>query len=58
MHTLTLAAMRQSLESGEFSSVELCQHLIDRIKNQNATLNAFISITEEQALADAKTADE
>ena len=58
MHTLTLAAMRSSLESGEFSSVELCQHLIDRIKTQNETLNAFVSITEEQALADAAVADE
>ena len=58
MHTLTLAAMRQSLESGEFSSVELCQHFLERIKAQNESLNAFITITEEQALQDARAADE
>ncbi len=58
MHKLTLAAMQRSLESGEFSSVELCQYLIERTKQHNETLNAFISITEEQALAKAKAADE
>ena len=58
MHTLTLAAMRKALESGEFSSVELCQHLIDRIKLHNKTLNAFVSITEEQAMDAARLADE
>ncbi len=58
MHKLTLAAMQRSLESGEFSSVELCQHLIERTKQHNETLNAFVSITEEQALSEAKAADE
>jgi len=58
MHKLTLAAMRSALENGEFSSVELCQHLIDRIKTHNESLNAFVSITEEQALAAALTADQ
>ena len=57
MHNLTLSAMRASLESGEFSSVELCQHFLDRIKNQNDTLNAFVSVTEEQALQAARDAD-
>ncbi len=58
MHTLTLASMRSGLENGEFSSVELCQHFIDRIKKQNESLNAFVSITEEQAIAAARAADE
>jgi len=58
MHTQTLAAMRQALQSNEFSSVELCQHLLKRIKDSNKSLNAFISVTEEQALKAAKAADE
>jgi len=58
MHTQTLAAMRQALKAGEFSSVELCQHLIKRIKDKNESLNAFITVTEEQALKEAKAADE
>ncbi len=57
MHKLTLAAMQRSLESGEFSSVELCQHFLDRTELQNKTLNAFVSITAEQALAEAAAAD-
>ncbi len=58
MHTLTLAQMRSALESGDFSSVELCRHYIDRIKSQNEALNAFVSITEEQAMEAARVADE
>lgn len=58
MHTLTLAAMQQSLKDGKFSSVELCQHFIDRAKQQNETLNAFVSFSDEEALAEAKIADE
>lgn len=57
MHNLTLAAMRQSLQNGDFSSVELIKYLLDRSKQQNESLNAFVSITEEQALSDAGDAD-
>jgi len=57
MHSLTLAAMRRALESGEFSSEELCQHLLDRIKLKNETLNAFVSVSAELALQQARQAD-
>tara|TARA_B100000745_G_scaffold229348_1_gene153740 strand:- start:1828 stop:3282 length:1455 start_codon:yes stop_codon:yes gene_type:complete len=58
MHTKTLAQLSGMLASGESSSVELTQHFLDRVKAHNDTLNAFVSITEEQALAQARQADE
>jgi len=57
MHNKTLAELSSALKAGEFSSVELTQHFLDRIKQHNGTLNCFVTITEEQALEQAKTAD-
>jgi len=58
MHNQTIASIRQNLADGAYSSVELCRYLLDRIANENDSLNAFISITAEQALADAADADQ
>jgi len=58
LHTLTLTELAAGLERGKFSSVELTQALLDRIESHNPTLNAFITITGEQALAAATRADE
>lgn len=57
MHTKTIAEMAQGLRKREFSSVELTQHFLDRI-NQDESLNAFVTVTAEQATAVAKKADE
>ena len=54
MHTLTLADQHKKLNAKEFSSVELTQHYLDRIKRFDSRINSFITVTEEQALADAK----
>ncbi len=35
MHTKSLAELSASLQNGEFSSVELTQHYLDRIKTHN-----------------------
>ena len=56
MHTKTLKELAQSLRKREFSSVELTQAFLNRIK-QNQHLNAYITITEEIALQNAKDAD-
>ena len=56
MHTKTLTELAQGLRSGEFSSVELTQHFLARI-HQHKDLNAYITVTEELALAQAKAAD-
>ncbi|WP_028389561.1 Asp-tRNA(Asn)/Glu-tRNA(Gln) amidotransferase subunit GatA [Legionella fairfieldensis] len=57
MHNQSLFELSQSLQQGEFSSEELTQHYLQRIK-QHSSLNAFISIDEEQALKFAAIADQ
>lgn len=54
----TVKQLQQGLASGEFSSSEITQDYLARIKALNPTINAFISVTEEQALQQAKAADE
>ena len=56
MHTLSLHELATALKNGQFSSVELTTHFLQRIE-QAQSLNAFIHIDEEQALLAAKHAD-
>jgi len=58
MHNKTLAELAQGLQQGDFSSVELTQHFIDRIDTLDKTYNSFVTVTSEQALQQAKQADE
>ncbi len=57
MHRLTLAEQAHGLASGEFSSVELTRHYLSRIEAHDPQLNSFITVTGEQALAQAQAAD-
>jgi aspartyl-tRNA(Asn)/glutamyl-tRNA(Gln) amidotransferase subunit A len=57
MHTRTLAQLAEDLAAKRFSSVELTRHHLDRIQSQGDILNAFITVTGDQALADAEAAD-
>jgi len=54
-HQLTLKELQKGLSNKDFSSVELTSHFIKRV--QNSELNAFITITDELALVQAKKAD-
>jgi len=54
-HELTLKELQKGLSNKEFSSVELTSHFIKRV--QNSELNAFITITDDLALVQAKKAD-
>lgn len=54
----TLVELSRGLARGDFSSRELTQHYLDRIKQLNPSLNAFITINEGQALQAAAAADE
>ncbi|WP_196157356.1 Asp-tRNA(Asn)/Glu-tRNA(Gln) amidotransferase subunit GatA [Reinekea sp. G2M2-21] len=54
----TIKQLADGLASGEFSSTELTQDYLAKIKSEDAKYNAFITVTDEHALAAAKTADE
>ena len=58
MHDKTLTELAALLDSKAASSVEITSHFLNRIKQHDAELNSFISVTEENALAQAKAADE
>jgi len=58
MHNKSVAELSRELESGKVSSVELAQQFLDRLKQEDSKFNSFITVTEEQAMADAKAADE
>ena len=53
----TVKELSQGLTDGEYSSVELCQHYLNRIKTRDPKINSFITVTEEQALRSAENAD-
>jgi aspartyl-tRNA(Asn)/glutamyl-tRNA(Gln) amidotransferase subunit A len=57
MFNKTVKELSEGLAQGEFSSVELTQHYLDRIKEKDGAINSFITVTEEQALSEAKAAD-
>jgi aspartyl-tRNA(Asn)/glutamyl-tRNA(Gln) amidotransferase subunit A len=57
LHTQTLTELSAGLKAKRFSSVELTQHFLQRIERFNGELNAFITVTPELALAQAKAAD-
>ncbi|UCC14026.1 MAG: Asp-tRNA(Asn)/Glu-tRNA(Gln) amidotransferase subunit GatA [Gammaproteobacteria bacterium] len=57
MHTRTLAELAAALRDGEFSSEELVGHFLDRIEALDAGLNAFVTVTREEALRAARLAD-
>jgi len=57
MFNKTVKELSLGLAQGEFSSVELTQHYLDRIKEKDGAINSFITVTEENALNEAKAAD-
>src|SRR6187431_3115606 len=57
MHTLTLSELAKKLRAKEFSVTELTKSLLARIEESQPTLNAFITVTAESALAQAKAAE-
>src|SRR5690606_37383361 len=58
MHQLTLAEIARSLADKQFSAEELTRGLLARIAQLDPQINSFITVTEEQAIAQAKAADE
>lgn len=58
MHFQSLVQLSAALAKKEISSVELTRYFLDRIKKFDPKLNSFITVTEAQALQDAKNADQ
>ncbi|NIS91067.1 MAG: Asp-tRNA(Asn)/Glu-tRNA(Gln) amidotransferase subunit GatA [Woeseiaceae bacterium] len=58
MHEQTLIELAAGLERGDFTSVEVTEALLARVEVHDQTLNAFVTVTGEQALAAARAADE
>ena len=56
MHNKTITELAKGLRSGEYSSVELTETYLQRIK-QYKDLNCYITVIEEVALEQAKVAD-
>ena len=58
LNQITIKEAKEGLKNKKFSSVELTQACIDRIKQTESKINSFVTVTEKQALKDAKRADE
>ncbi len=58
LNELTIVQAARGLREGKFTSVELTQACLDRIGERNDEINAFITVTHELALREAKRADE
>jgi len=58
MHDRSIAELGKALRAKEFSSEELTRHYLDRIETLGPDLNAFISVTGEQAITQARAADQ
>jgi len=57
MHDRSVTELARALRARELSSVELTQHLLARIEAHEPALNAFITVTPEHALGQAREAD-
>lgn len=57
MNDLTLKEALDGLKAKKFSSVELTEACLDRIKKINPKLNAYLTICEDEALKAAQRAD-
>ena len=54
----SVSALSQGLAAKEISSVELTQLYLDRTKNLNPEINAYITADTEKSLAQARSADD
>ena len=57
LHTLTVAELAAGLKARHYSSLDLTLHFLGRIERLAPALNAFVTVTADRALADARAAD-
>ena len=55
---MALKKLREMLDSKEIGAVELTEQYLDRIENSDKEINSYITVCKENALADAKKAQE
>lgn len=55
---MTMTEIAAALSRGEFSSVDIAQHYLQRIAKGNAKLHAYVSVDSDIALALARAADD
>ncbi|MCG8547454.1 MAG: amidase [Alphaproteobacteria bacterium] len=58
LHYMTIAELAAAIESKELSPVELTETLLHRIEAIDPQLNAFVTVTADQALAAARQAED
>ena len=58
MHHKSLNELSRALHAKEFSSRELTEYFLSRIKQHDSALNSFITVSEEHALQQADAADQ
>ncbi len=58
VHDKTVAELAAGLAAGTYSSEELTRHCLQRINGVGGELNAFVTVTDEQALTAARAADQ
>ena len=58
LHQKSLRELRDGLDAGTFTAEEVTRHFLDRIERLDGRLNSLISVTADQALAQARTADQ
>lgn len=58
MKNLTIKSAAEKLSSGEITSVELTEYYLNRIKELNPKINAFITVLDNIAIEMAKASDE
>jgi aspartyl-tRNA(Asn)/glutamyl-tRNA(Gln) amidotransferase subunit A len=58
LHSMSIGIIRQMIESGESTAVEICQQYLQRIESKNPALRAFLRTEEEMALQQAGRVDQ
>lgn len=57
IYAKSISELSTGLRSGEYSSVELTRHFLQRLERLDPDLNSFITVTAEGAIAQAEAAD-
>ncbi len=57
LNYLTAHELREKLQSGEISSTDITQSVLERIKSKDKDINSYIRIEEKSALESARRAD-